>query len=26
MGIKAQHVQRSRERAVQKELASKGQA
>jgi len=26
MGIKAQHVQRARERAVQKELASKGQA
>jgi len=26
MGIKAQHVQRARERAIQKELASKGQA
>jgi len=26
MGIKAQHVQRARERAVQKELVSKGQA
>jgi len=26
MGIKAQHVQRFRERAIQKELASKGQA
>jgi len=26
MGIKAQHVQKARERAVQKELASKGQA
>jgi len=25
MGIKAQHVQRARQRAIQKELASKGQ-